>query len=441
MSSFLHPLIPGDMRRTMAAVSTVAAVVLAMHAGAAPAPLQNFNVDSKQTSVSGLSSGGFMAVQFSVAYSSSLKGAGIVAGGPYYCARGDVGTATSKCSCTGLNFFPFSFCQVAPGGTNVNQLIAITDQNAKEGSIDPTANLAGHKIWMFSGAIDSVVPPPVMDDLHAYYRHYIGNANIRYRKDIRAEHAFPTDSFGNACDKRGKPFINDCDFDAAGELLKWIYGSDLHQRNIAALSGKFVEFDQREFVSDRKPNAHGMANSGFAYVPAACEKNSGENDKSSGGRCKLHVVFHGCQQSFVSIDDTYIRHAGYNQWADTNKMIVLYPQTTPDAATNPKGCWNWFGFDRADPGYAKKSGIQMAAVKGMIDRVAGITSAPPMDDTAGPACFTATNAEHVAADRARDRFFFAVARGSSQLMGLDNIFSITTLKQTAPGYYVVGTCP
>jgi hypothetical protein len=374
-----------------------------------------------------------MAVQFSVAYSSMLKGAGIVAGGPYFCARGDIATATSKCSCTGLNFFVFSTCQVAPGGTNVKQLIAITGQNAKEGSIDPTANLAGQRIWMFSGAIDSVVPPPVMDDLHAYYRHFIDNANIRYRNDIRAEHALPTDSFGAACDQRGTPFINNCNFDAAGELLQWIYGGKLNPRNTGALSGQFVEFDQREFVPDGKPHVHGMANSGVAYVPAAC--------RQSGRRCKLHVAFHGCQQSFVSIGDKYIRHTGYNQWADANDMIVLYPQTTPDPGRNPKGCWNWFGFDRDDPGYAKKNGIQMAAIKGMIDRTAGGDPAPAPHNPPAPSCFTSSNAEHVAAGRARDRFFFAIAQGSNERMGLNNISSITTLKQTGPDIYVVGACP
>ena len=41
--------------------------------------------------VSGLSSGGFMAVQLHVAHSATLvKGAGIVAGGPYYCAEGSI---------------------------------------------------------------------------------------------------------------------------------------------------------------------------------------------------------------------------------------------------------------------------------------------------------------------------------------------------------------
>ncbi len=77
-----------------------------------------------------------MAVQFDVAYSSHLKGAGIIAGGPYYCAQGDVDTATTVCSCTGL--FP-AFCSPVNGGTDVPTLIKITDQNVRNGAIDDTA--------------------------------------------------------------------------------------------------------------------------------------------------------------------------------------------------------------------------------------------------------------------------------------------------------------
>ena len=35
--------------------------------------------------VSGMSSGGFMAVQMHVIYSDLFEGAGVVAGGPFYC--------------------------------------------------------------------------------------------------------------------------------------------------------------------------------------------------------------------------------------------------------------------------------------------------------------------------------------------------------------------
>jgi hypothetical protein len=43
-------------------------------------------LDPSGVTVSGISSGAFFAHQFHVAYSSLVKGAGIVAGGPYACA-------------------------------------------------------------------------------------------------------------------------------------------------------------------------------------------------------------------------------------------------------------------------------------------------------------------------------------------------------------------
>ena len=61
--------------------------------------LPSFNIDTNQISVSGFSSGAYMAVQFDVAFSSILRGAGIVAGGPYYCAQNSATIATTTCSC------------------------------------------------------------------------------------------------------------------------------------------------------------------------------------------------------------------------------------------------------------------------------------------------------------------------------------------------------
>jgi poly(3-hydroxybutyrate) depolymerase len=55
-------------------------------------------LDPAQISVSGISSGGFMAHQFHVAHSQHIMGAGIVAGGPYYCARGNIVDALTRCS-------------------------------------------------------------------------------------------------------------------------------------------------------------------------------------------------------------------------------------------------------------------------------------------------------------------------------------------------------
>ena len=55
---------------------------------AAPPPaLPALNIAIEDTSVSGISSGGFMSVQMQVAHSAIIRGAGIVAGGPDYWAQ------------------------------------------------------------------------------------------------------------------------------------------------------------------------------------------------------------------------------------------------------------------------------------------------------------------------------------------------------------------
>jgi len=229
-------------------------------------------------------------------------------------------------------------------------------------------------------------------------------------------------------------------------------------------------------------------------------------------------VLHGCKQNSTDIGTQYVKNTGYNRWADTNKIVVLYPQTGTGATNS---CWDWWGYDSAN--YSKKSGPQMAAVKAMVDRVgsgtppanlaaptgvatsgatasslvvswgavsgaagynvyrgatkanatlvagttytdtglaAGTTysyavravdangaegpaSAATTGSTTGSAavCFTASNYAHTTAGRAHQSLGSTYANGSNQAMGLWNTFTTTTLKQTGPNYYVIGTCP
>lgn len=51
--------------------------------------LSAYNVDPNTVTVAGVSSGGFMAVQLQVAFSKSIFGTAVFAGGPYYCAQDD----------------------------------------------------------------------------------------------------------------------------------------------------------------------------------------------------------------------------------------------------------------------------------------------------------------------------------------------------------------
>jgi poly(3-hydroxybutyrate) depolymerase len=68
------------------------------------------------------------------------------------------------------------------------------------------------------------------------------------------------------------------------------------------------------------------------------------------------------------VDQQFVRNTGYNRWADTNNIVILYPQTSHAA---PNGCWDWWGYDSAN--FARKSGPQMAAVKAMVTRLSGTT--------------------------------------------------------------------
>jgi poly(3-hydroxybutyrate) depolymerase len=86
---------------------TAVALALASVAANAAVNLPQLNIDKTQTSVSGLSSGGFMAVQLHVGHSATFKkGAGIVAGGPFYCAEGSITNATGRCMASPPAFPP-----------------------------------------------------------------------------------------------------------------------------------------------------------------------------------------------------------------------------------------------------------------------------------------------------------------------------------------------
>ncbi|MGJ7917358.1 PHB depolymerase family esterase [Massilia sp. LXY-6] len=374
--------------------------------------LPKYNVSVNDVSVSGLSSGGYMAVQMHFAYSATVrKGAGVVAGGPLYCSEGNVLIAEGPCMNGG-------------GSRNLSFLLSTARTWSRNGYIDPTRNLFLSKVYLLSGTLDSAVLQPVMDDLRTMYTQFLPSANIAYKNDLAAEHGMPTDFFGNACSVKAPPYINNCNFDAAGHILNWIYGP-LRAKKTGPLSGVFLNFDQAVFWGDFNPTAHGMAESGFAYVPANC---------AAGQVCRLHVAFHGCKQNADNVGDAFYRNAGYNRWADTNNIVVLYPQAARTAA-NQYGCWDWWGYE--DLNFPGKSGGQMVAVKTMIDRIVSGNAAAPFKCVD----WFSNNLVHVANRRAyvgRNGQVYAV--NSNQYLGFYSASAFTSVRNTSAGYYAYGKC-
>lgn len=292
-----------------------------------------------------------MAVQAHVAYSATVKGAGVVAGGPYYCAQGSLWAAYYNCMSPG----PWTPLPPVP------LLVAEARGLASAGRIDPVANLSGAPAWLFSGTQDRTVNPVVVAALRDWYAAL--GAKPALVADRPAGHAMVVEEGPNPCDASTSPFLDDCDYDAAGEMLKALLGP---LRPPAAMAGgRLVEFSQDAFVQG-KAESISMDTTGYLYVPRQCEA----------ATCRVHVAFHGCRQGRESIGEAFVRGAGYNRWADTNRLLVLYPQaiarrgwsfSSGTFVWNPKGCWDWWGYSGAD--YATKSGAQLRAVKAMLDRL------------------------------------------------------------------------
>ncbi|RHZ44084.1 putative polyhydroxybutyrate depolymerase [Aspergillus thermomutatus] len=334
----------------MPSFATFLGLALSGAASASAAALGAYNIDPNSVSVSGLSSGGFMSVQLGVAYSDTFKvGFGVFAGGPYDCARDQ-----SYTSCM-YNQSPSITAPVA-------------NMKSWSGSqINPVSNLASRKIYMWTGSADTTVGPNVMSQLKAQLANFDTAANVSYITTSGAVHTFPTDFDGsgdNSCSSSVSPYISNCQYDGAGAVLKWMYGS-LNARNTGTLSGSIVSFSQTG-----EYGASGMDTTGYLYIPKACQAGSSTV-------CKLHVALHGCLQGYSKIGNDFISNTGYNMWADTNNIIILYPQAVADntmhtiwtgmSLSNPNGCWDWVGWygTNAD----QLGGVQMAAIVNQVARI------------------------------------------------------------------------
>ena len=317
---------------------------------AAPVELAAYGADAHRTTVSGLSSGAFMAVQLQVAYSASIAGAGVVAGGPYYCA---VDNELFAGICMGrVPFF-------AP---DPSSMVGFAKAFAASRVIDSLANLKKRRIYVFSGTEDTVVlQPAVAATVEFFKRVGVSAAHLEYVSDVAAGHALITPAFGNDCAANAPPYISHCSvagigYDQAGAILRHLYGA--LQPRVAVPGGHLVGFDQSAYAP---ATTTGMAGTGFLFVPQACE--------AAAAHCKVHVALHGCLQSVESVGTKFTTDAGYNHWADANRILVLYPQVDKSAAlSNRYGCWDWWGY--TGPAYAYKSGAQMKAIMAMVKRLA-----------------------------------------------------------------------
>ncbi|WP_209010787.1 hypothetical protein [Labrenzia sp. PHM005] len=365
---------------------------LAMCTSVAAEPLPKLTLDVTETTVSGLSSGAFMAVQLQTAFSRNIAGAGVVAGGPYGCAvvqswwnmirHYRVVKAVGVCM------------DNTPSPPEPAQSLAVMQQYEEE--IDPIAHIADDRIYLFHGSADETVRRPTMAALADVYAALnVPPENIRFVRDVDAGHGFLTASEAtNACPANRQDakmdlscgvvdcaitapdYLNSCPaphgasgkIEQARDILSWLYGS--LEPEAEPVETNLKSFDQTLYA-DGVP---GMGDTGYAYIPTAC---------ADVETCRLHIALHGCQQFSGLIGEKYARLTQYNRWAESNRIVVLYPQAAVIPGDifnwfgaiggNPKGCWDWWGYAASD--FLSKDAPQIAA----IGRMAAALGAPIAD--------------------------------------------------------------
>ncbi|ETO18715.1 Fibronectin type III domain protein, partial [Reticulomyxa filosa] len=313
------------------------------------------------------------------------------AGGPYYCAEDEYIEAVDACT-------------QLPSEIDVDKLVQTTKQFATSGDIDATSNIATMRVYLYSGTKDTVVQSGCVKKGQEYFAEFAQESSqVYFQNNISSEHAMITDFYGNKCSDLAEPYINNCGYDLAGAILEFILNTKLNSpvnSNQVPLSTFFcrliynnlIQISQDQFTPNKEaPKSISMEvkpvhefwkreekknvimrnrDIAFVYVPTGCSINPLPSN------CILHVVFHGCEQYIQAsyngkqFNDTYARNAGYNEWAETNKIVLLYPQAAADDAKgNPDGCWDWWGYNGKN--YAWKSGDQITTVANMVSYIFG----------------------------------------------------------------------
>lgn len=315
------------------------ALLLQLPAVAQPLPPLPALGSEGPASVSGVSSGAYLAVQLHLGQGERFAGGvAAVAGGPWGCAQGSLLRALGPC--------------LGRSEIEIEPLLAQARAMAAAGEIRlPPAR---SPVYVFAGARDEVVNPRTSEALRAFYAALQPQAPLRLRSDVPAAHGWVVRAGEGDCARMAAPFLLPCGHDLAGELLTHLLGP-LQPPGDAQAAGRLLRFDQRALHAGAD-----LAESGFVYLPAACEREGG---------CRVHVALHGCRMNEAAIGEAFARRSGLNEWAATNRLVVLYPQSGAGAVN---ACWDWWGY--GGPGYLRADAPQARAIAAMLDR---LSATPP----------------------------------------------------------------
>lgn len=387
--------------RRLAVLCTLLATT---HAGLAqttrPLP-RNAQID--QVTVSGISSGAAMALQYAVAHSASVNGVAAIAGPSWGCARGLVSTAINDCMC---------------GRQPLPSALPLAQAFARSGDIDPLVNgrpKALSRGFVFHSPLDATVVASTGQASAAFLASFIGTPPVvdtgnNADRSNQAGHGIVSPGGTDRCEASAKDhsYVRQCgQEDNARDLFKALFPGvqqDEAKRRNQVSAADIQPFDQRPFIaavtrsgeyvapdslafffyptrSERRQRLD-MAATGYVHVPPSCQQ--------AGARCGLHIAFHGCKQQVREFALT----AGYVHWAEQHKQIVLFPAIDQGATPvseacssgainkvvdtawyqpNPNGCWDWWGYlDGAErTRHLTRKGLQVRVIEQMVQAITG----------------------------------------------------------------------
>jgi poly(3-hydroxybutyrate) depolymerase len=319
-----------------------------------PSDLPPLGVDADDVSVVGVSSGGYMATQLAVAWPGRFVGLGVLAAGPWSCAQGALSLALGQCMGT------------RQGQPDLDEIDRRLREYRARDLVGNASDLADLRVFIWHGEEAETVEPALGRLLAEQFRGWLEDPQrqLRLRLTEEAGHGWPVgDPTGPvspsrlaSCRKGGGTHLLDCDLDIAGRSLSWLHG-DLEAPAESLPSEDLISFDQTDFIDGK-----GFDEGGYLFVPGECQE----------GGCGLTMALHGCSMGAEQIDDTFVRYNGLNEWAATNRHVILYPQAETSMA-NPQGCWDWWGFAEStwqlDPLHDTRQGTQVRVLMSMLDRL------------------------------------------------------------------------
>lgn len=392
------------MRITLRLIAGLCTLLTAAHASLAQplSPLPR-GVRIEQVTVSGISSGAAMALQYAVAHSASVNGVAAIAGPSWGCAQGFVSTAINDCMC---------------GRQAVPSALPLAREMARSGAIDPLLQGRPKTLtrgFVFHSPLDATVVASTGQASASFLASFIGtppsvdNGNPSDGSD-HAGHGIVAPGGTDRCEAspKDRSYVRQCgQEDNARDLFHALFPSvqqDPARRLPQVEASAIQAFDQRPFIrevtrtgeyiapdslafffyptrSERRLRLD-MATTGYFHVPPSCQQ--------AGARCGLHIAFHGCKQQVREFALT----AGHVNWAEQHKQVILFPAIDQGAAPvsescasgainkvvdtawyqpNPNGCWDWWGYlDGVErTRHLTRSGLQMRVIEQMVRAIVG----------------------------------------------------------------------